>query len=197
MMKKANKIIFRIMDLENTIGRVIPANAMIKITDMLYHAGIKKIDIVLSDYDAVILDNESPDAIELNHSGDKIILDLCYDIKVYRHEGIRRAVTKTKFLFKGNDQSVYCINLENMMEVKTLAKDYDDLMFSSCYLYAKEIIEYLPLDMYTSESIKLPDSYSDFLTAGNTCYDGYTIDLINKNDSANDLVAATSENGVK
>lgn len=201
MMKKADKIVFRISELENKIGRIVPANAMIDITNMLYHAGIKKIDIVLSDYEAVIIDDESPEAIEINHSKENVILDLCYDIKVYRHDGIRRAVTKTKLLFKGNDGSVYRITLENMVEVKTLSREYDDLMFSCCYLYAKEMLSYLPLDMYTNEDIKLPDSYKDFCEVNKSYYDGYTIDLVNSANatdvSVDDLVAATAEEGVK
>ena len=123
MKKDSNDVIFTLLDLEDTISRTVPAYAMVEISNMIYQAGIKRIDIALNNYEAVILDDESPEAIELNHSDEKMILDLSYDIKVYRRLGVRQAVAKTKLLFKGDDTSIYRITLENTMKVNTLAKD--------------------------------------------------------------------------
>lgn len=203
MKKDSNDVIFTLLDLEDTISRTVPAYAMVEISNMIYQAGIKRIDIALNNYEAVILDDESPEAIELNHSDEKMILDLSYDIKVYRRLGVRQAVAKTKLLFKGDDTSIYRITLENTMKVNTLAKDYDDMMFSSCYQYAKEIIEYLPLDMYTSTEIKLPNSYDDFCEVNKSYYDGYSFEMVlnsshnEPSENVEDELTTTAEEGIE
>lgn len=174
MKKNVLDAILRLDDLEEILANTIPAMALSKISELAFENGMKRLSIKLVDYEAVILDEYSDEANELRESNEPFILDMNYSMRVYRKLGKRKAVTRTTLLFTGNDFQAYRITLVNSMEVKSLSREFDTIMFDSCYQYAKEMLEYLPLDMYVSKELTLPEKYQDIASAEKIQYDGYT-----------------------
>ena len=163
MKKNVLDAILRLDDLEEILANTIPAMALSRISELAFENG-----------EAVILDEYSDEANELRESNEPFILDMNYSMRVYRKLGKRKAVTRTTLLFTGNDFQAYRITLVNSMEVKSLSREFDTMMFDSCYQYAKEMLEYLPLDMYVSKELTLPEKYQDIASAEKIQYDGYT-----------------------
>lgn len=167
-------------DVEDFIGKKIPVKAMVEITRMVDYSGYDgNFSIVLESVDA----NSVPPlfylpAIEYKKNynpEDPFMMNLNYDMRIYRKSGERKALAETEIIFKADDDKIYSIKMVLSITIKVSNNEYDEMMFSVCYLYAKEILESLNLSNYISKKISLPENYSSIDEDSKEFYDGYVV----------------------
>lgn len=164
-------------DIEDFMGKYLPAKALAEISRMIDYSGLNGLSIKVKNVSArTTTPMVDIHALEYNMSynpENPFMLNLDYDMRVYRKDAFRRADTNTEVIFKGNDGRIYILSLELTVDLNTINNDYDDLLFSACYLWAKEILESIDISKYISKTMKLPENYSCVAEESKEFYDGY------------------------
>lgn len=166
--------------IEDYMGKYLPAKALVEISRMVDYSGYNgnfsiKVENAVARTTTALMYIPALE-YRLNYNPENpFILNLDYDMRIYRKSGDRKAYTTTEVLFKGEDGRIYVVSIDLSITLKTPISDYDDLMFSSCYLYAKEILESIDFSGYISKTMKLPENYSCISEESKEFYDGYVV----------------------
>lgn len=173
-----NKKLTVLRDIEDFMGKFLPARALAEISRMTDYSGIKngfsiKLENATARTTTAAMDVHALEYTLGYNPENPFMLNLDYEMRVYRKSGVRCAYTTTEVLFKGDDGRIYLLSLELSTKLNTLVKDYDDLAFSACYLWGKEILEKIDISRYISKEMKLPENYSCVAEDSKEFYDGY------------------------
>ena len=163
-----------VLEIEDMLGKVVPVTALTEISRMSTYFDVPKLSIMVKHADAVICNGLiSKEIREMKETENKTHLKLSYDMNVFRSKGIRKATCSHFLYIQKKDNSYIKITLRLELELSVKTNRLDQMMFSACYLYAKNLFETLNLDEYTDAKLEFPENFASINEDSKEFYDGY------------------------
>lgn len=141
-------------EVENAVLSMVPVQAILEITKLTDYEQLDTFDIAVTHVEAVKLPDIDLDRKRLLDGEDKVELQLLYNMRVSRKNQRREARCKTIVLCRLDDE-VYRLTISTSLTLKAMSNRYDMMMFSSTYLYARELIENSGIRAYCDDIISL------------------------------------------
>lgn len=159
-------------EVENAVLSMVPVQAILEITKLTDYEQLDTFDIAVTHVEAVKLPDIDLDRKRLLDGDDKVELQLLYNMRVSRKNQRREARCKTIVLCRLDDE-VYRLTISTSLTLKAMSNRYDMMMFSSTYLYARELIENSGIRAYCDDIISLPKTYDSIDLDSKEYFDDY------------------------
>lgn len=164
--------------IQHNLCNVVPTSAILEIVSLMDYEEIDfKSDIFRSLQ--ITIDNINVESVNSIPSKEDQLLDLKYDIRLYRRTRQREAKCINTFYFTGKDNGMdglkeyYKLTFTCRIKINTIRNTYDGFLMECCYQYAKYLLETPYIQAIVKNPINLPVSYGVINEEYIERYDGY------------------------
>lgn len=164
--------------IQHNLCNVVPTSAILEIVSLMDYEEIDfKSDIFRSLQ--ITIDHVNAESVNFIPSKEDQLLDLNYDIRLYRRSRQREAKCINTFYFTGKDNGAdglkeyYKLSFTCRIKIDTIRNTYDGFLMECCYQYAKYLLETPYIQAIAKDPINLPVSYGVINEDYTERYDGY------------------------